>query len=113
WIKSGLLNIVQNFSGVFFGFASFYVLVRIFSKNDFGIWTLFLTVTTIQEIVRSSLVQNALIKFVSAADKDDKPRIISASFTISGIMTIVCIIFNFLFAHYLADLWQAEQFANI
>lgn len=113
WIKSGLLNIVQNFSGVFFGFASFYILVRLFSKNDFGIWTLFLTVTTIQEIVRSSLVQNALIKFISATDKDDKPKIISASFTISGIMTILCIIFNFIFARYLADLWKAEQFANL
>ncbi|RZL40280.1 MAG: flippase, partial [Pedobacter sp.] len=73
----------------------------------------FLTVTTIQEIVRSSLVQNALIKFISSSDDDEKPKIISASFTISGIMTIVCIFFNFLFAHYLADLWDAKPFASI
>lgn len=113
WIRSGILNILQNFSGVFFGFASFYILVRLFSKNDFGVWTLFLTVTTIQEIVRSSLVQNALIKFISAADNEEKPKIIGASFTISGTMTILCIVFNFLFANYLAKLWNAEQFANI
>jgi len=113
WIKSGFLNILQNFSGVFFGFASFYILVRVFSKHDFGIWTLFLTVTTIQEIVRSSLVQNALIKFISSEDEDEKPKIISASFTISGVMTIICVIFNFIFAHYLADLWDAKPFANI
>jgi len=109
WIKSGFLNVVQNFSGVFFGFASFYFLVRLLSKQDYGAWTLFMSTTTILEIIRSGLIQNALIKFVSSSDKAEHHKIISASFTISGGLTVGCIIANLVFAHTLSLIWKSPE----
>lgn len=109
WLKSGLLTIVQNFSGVFFGFASFFFLVRLLTKHDFGTWTLFMSTITILESVRNGLIQSALIKFISSTEKEEHPQIITASFTISGIITIVCVIVNLCFAHLLAELWNSPE----
>ncbi|MES2826849.1 MAG: flippase [Bacteroidota bacterium] len=109
WVRSGLINLVQNFSGVFFGFASFYFLVRLVSKYDFGVWTLFMSTTTIIEITRIGLVQNALVKYISSTDKSEHPKIISAAFTITAALTIACIILNIGFAHTLSSLWKAPE----
>jgi lipopolysaccharide exporter len=109
WLRSGLLNVLQNFSGVFFGFASFYFLVRVLTKDHFGTWTLFMSITTILEIIRSGLIQNALIKYISSSQKEQHAEIISASFTISGILTLVCILGNFIFAPHLAVLWKSPE----
>ncbi len=113
WLKSGLLNIVQNFSGVFFGFASFYFLVRLLTKHDFGVWTLFMSVATILETVRSGMIQNALIKFISSTDKSEHPRIISASTAISGIITAVCIVLCLIFGHVLAKMWNSAELTQM
>ena len=109
WIKSGILNVLQNFSGVFFGFAGFYILVRVLNKQDFGIWTLFMSVTTILEAIRSGLIQNALIKYLSSSQKAEHPDIIAASTFISGIVTAVSILLVVLFAPYLSRLWSSPQ----
>ena len=109
WIKSGFINVIQNFSGVFFGFASFYFLVRILSKHDFGAWTLFMATATILEIFRNGLIQNALVRFISSAPAEEHHKITSASFTISGILTVICIVANLLFAHQVARIWKTEE----
>jgi lipopolysaccharide exporter len=113
WLRSGLLTIFQNFSGVFLAFASFFFLVRLLSKHDFGTWTLFMTTITILETVRNGLIQSALVKFVAAAEKEEHPKIITASFTISGISTIVCMVANFCFAPLLADLWDSPELTRL
>ncbi|MCE7070276.1 flippase [Dyadobacter sp. CY327] len=113
WIKSGFINILQNFSGVFFGFAGFYVLVRLLSKHDFGVWTLFLSTTTILEAIRSGLLQNALVKFISASDEHEHPDIITASFAISGLVSIFCITAILIFAPFLSRLWDSPELVQM
>jgi lipopolysaccharide exporter len=113
WLKSGFLNVVQNSSGVIFGFASFYFLVRLLTKQEFGFWTLFMSTTTILEIIRSGLIQNALITFISSSEKRDHPKIISASFTISAGLTLICIAANLIFAKSLANVWNAPELQQL
>ncbi|WP_159467668.1 flippase [Dyadobacter sp. 3J3] len=113
WIKSGFINIIQNFSGVFFGFASFYVLVRVLSKNDFGVWTLFMSTFTILEAIRSGLIQNALIKFISSSDKEHHKDITTASFAISGVVSLISVAAIFIFAPFLSKLWNSPQLTSL
>jgi lipopolysaccharide exporter len=113
WIKSGIINVLQNFSGVFFGFAGFYILVRVLSKQDFGVWTLFMSATTILEAIRSGLIQNALVKYLSSAEKPDHPVIISASTLISGMVTLVSVGLIFAFAPYLSRIWESPQLMGL
>lgn len=109
WLKSGFFTLLQNMSMVFFGVGSFYILVRVLDKNSFGAWALFMATTSILEVIRNGLVQNALIKFLAVSKKEDHPKIISSSFSISGVLTLCCIALNLLFANYLSNLWNAPQ----
>ena len=106
WLHSGVMSIFQSVWGLVFGFGGFYILVRQLNKDDFGTWALFSTTVMILEFIRNGLVQNALIKFL-ATDKDSYNEILSASFTISGILSLFCIIINLTFAKYLAELWHS------
>ena len=107
WIKSGFINIVQNFSGTLINVATFFILIRLLSKNDYGVWGIYMQTITILEIVRSGLIQSAMIKFMSGSEKSEHNNIFSASLTISGTLTVACILFNFIFAGYLSRLLKA------
>ena len=61
WIRSGAYTILQRSSMLLFGVGSFMLLVRMLSKEDFGVWSLFLSVATLFEVARNGLIQNALI----------------------------------------------------
>jgi O-antigen/teichoic acid export membrane protein len=113
WLKSGLINIVQNFSGVILSMAGFLILVRLQTKYDYGTWGIFLQTVTILEIFRNGLIQNALIKFISSSDRSQHSDIVSASFTISSILTGFCIILNIIFAETLSRLLNAPELVSL
>jgi len=106
WLKSGSYSLILNIQQLLFGFGGFYLLVRMLDKFSFGIWTLFLATTTIFEMARGGLIQNALIKFLSESTEEEKPRIISASFVLSAILMGICIVLNLSIAGYLSRLWH-------
>jgi lipopolysaccharide exporter len=105
WLKSGSYNLVLNIQGLLFGFGGFYLLVRLLDKHSFGIWALFVTITTVFEVARNGLIQNALIRFLSS-HTDEHPKILTASFFLSGALMLACIIINMSIAGYLASLWH-------
>jgi lipopolysaccharide exporter len=106
WLKSGSYTLMLNIQQLLFGFGSFYLLVRMLDKQDFGIWTLFVATTSIFEMARSGLIQYALIKFLSESPDEEKPKIVSASFILSGLIMCVCIAINLSIAGYLSRLWH-------
>ncbi|MFY7829393.1 MAG: flippase [Flectobacillus sp.] len=109
WLKSGFLNILQSLTNVLFGFGGFYMLVRVLDKNQFGAWTLFMTTTSILEVVRNGLIGNALVKFLSGAKPEEKTPIITASVTISASLSVFCVILNLIFSHYLSVMWHTPE----
>ncbi len=113
WLVSGILSMLQNFSGVFFGFASFFVLVRSISKTDYGAWVLFMATVTIIEAIRSGLVQTALIRYVAANEPEEHPSIVTAAAMLTGFVTLLCVAANLLFSGRLAAIWDSPQLANL
>lgn len=113
WLKSGSYNMVLNIQALLFGFGGFYLLVRMLDKHHYGIWTLFVAITTIFEMARNGLIQNALIKFLSEGMEEDKPKIISASFVLSGLLMLVCILLNISLAGYFSRLWHFPELVNM
>jgi lipopolysaccharide exporter len=113
WLKSGSYNMVLNIQALLFGFGGFYLLVRMLDKHHYGIWTLFVAITTIFEMARNGLIQNALIKFLSEGREEDKPKIISASFVLSGLLMLACILLNISLAGYFSRLWHFPELVNM
>ena len=92
WLKSGFYTVLLKSSIMLLGFGGFFFLVRITDKPTFGVWALFLTVTSLIETARNGLIQNAQIKFLTTEPKENHPEIISASFTLNILLTFVSII---------------------
>ncbi|MEJ2880817.1 flippase [Pedobacter sp. GR22-6] len=109
WLKSGIINVVQNFSGTLINMLTFIVLVRLLSKNDYGVWGIFGQTVLILEIIRGGLIQSALIKFMAGAEQKEHSAIFTASLVISGTMTILCIALNFMFSGYLSRMLKAPE----
>jgi O-antigen/teichoic acid export membrane protein len=83
WLKSGAYSIGSRFSVLLFGFGSFYFMVRFLSKEEFGAWSLFLTITTIIEMSRNGLIQNAIIKLIHSNDEKDINKVVTGSWMIN------------------------------
>ncbi len=109
WLKSGLINLVQNGVSVLLGFFSFYLLVRLLSVEEYGTWVLFLSVTSVVELSRNGLTQDALVKFLSAAKTEDKVKINTAVFSINMISTSFVILLILSIAPWLGKLWSSGE----
>lgn len=84
WWKSGAYTFMERFSLQLFRFGSFFLLIRSLTKEEYGIWAIFLIISAIIEVVRVGLIQNALIKAMTS-NKDPKvqARISTASLTLN------------------------------
>lgn len=89
WLKSGFISLLDRGSVQILRFLSFFLMVRALSKADFGIWSLYLTLAAIVELIRVGLIQNALVRFLSIhTEKDLQAEISTASLTISLVQSI-------------------------
>ncbi len=113
WIRAGFFSLLQSLSGVFFSIGSFYILLRILGPKDYGVWVLFMVTSTIIETVRGGLLQNALIKFLAAEEKSEHHKITSASFTLSGILSLGCISLIIAFGNVLATIWKSPDLVKM
>ena len=98
---------MQRAAAFFFGFGSYFFLVRYFSLEDFGVWTLYVVVSTAVEMSRSAFIQNAFVKFFNenAADKDG---LFFASLFLNLISTIVFIIAIIALMPVMKSYWESE-----
>ena len=106
WLKMGSMSFIERASMMIFGFFSFIILIRALNKSEFGVWVLFITVTTIIELVRNGLVRTPTIRYIK--DRSNDPGIIQcSSFIINlGFSIIVAVLIVF-FAGFLETLWNA------
>ena len=85
-VKEGSYALLGYLTQMGLAFASFLVLVRLLPSEEFGVWVLFLTLTSLAEMARVGLIQNGLIKFV-AGNPDQAGQIQTAGLvlnTVSG-----------------------------
>ena len=103
WIRSAFYSSLQRFSITLFGFINLVVLIRYLSHEHFGVWGLFLTITTIFEMTKTGLLKNAHIRFVTTSDdKEERSAVASSSFVINILITVVFVLLVLLFSNWLS-----------
>jgi lipopolysaccharide exporter len=91
WGKSLLYTLLNRFSVILFGVVSFFILVRHITPEENGIWSLFLTIITLVEVIKQGLLRNPLIKFLSMQE-NDKDMVQSSIILINCIFSLIVIL---------------------
>jgi lipopolysaccharide exporter len=104
WIRSASFVFAQRISVVGFGFLNFVLLTRLLTQKQLGVWALFLVITALFELSKTSLLKNAHIKFVSGnTNTITHIQVASSSLLINAATTLLFILFLVFCSAWLAD----------
>ena len=99
--ERNMLSLAGNLSYAFFGFMSFIILTRSLTKEEFGLYVLYVTTGTFIDLFRFGLTRNAVIRFLSGAKGEERVKILGSSMLIGAVLvaiiTVIIYILLFLF----------------
>lgn len=99
WLRSGLFSLFEKGSVFIFGFGTTVILLRHLTKEEFGIWVLFLATSSFIEVGLIGLVQNGLVRYLSTAkDKKEYNTILNSSLALNIGLSICSAIVLLVFA---------------
>ena len=113
WIQSGKYTAVQKFSVLGMGIVSFMLLTRVLGPAGFGVWGLFLTITSITETARTALIKNAFIRFMNQTKEEEHGRLQVAAWMLSLCLSVALSIIFLLAAYPVAYWLKAPDLANM
>lgn len=94
--NNNILSLTGNVIAAGLGFVSFALLARIFSKEDFGNWILFITVYVFIELLRVGFLQTPLVKFCSGVSEKEKEKVIGSAWLFAILITISFVLLSFM-----------------
>jgi O-antigen/teichoic acid export membrane protein len=109
-LKAFTLSFLQRASLPFFGFASFYILVRKLSEQDMGQWALFITITASLEGAKNGLINNALVHYLNASpDTKEHISIKSSSLVLNFVVSLIFALLIVFFSNMIGDVFEAKD----
>ena len=87
--RNSLYSLVGNLMFAILGFASIAILARSLSIGDYGIWVIYLTSTSLVEMMRLGFMHTALVKFIAGKTESDSKSYIGGSWIIGLAFTFV------------------------
>jgi lipopolysaccharide exporter len=113
WINSGKYTAIQKFSVLGMGIVSFVLLARVLGPAGFGVWGLFLTISSITETARTALIKNAFIRYMHQTKPEEHGRLQTAALVLSLCISIVLSAVFLLAAYPVAHWLKAPELANM
>ncbi|MCG8310206.1 MAG: oligosaccharide flippase family protein [Cytophagales bacterium] len=91
WLKSGTLVLSTRLILMIIGFITFLILIRYFDKEEYGIWVIYMTVTSLIETVRIGFLKSPLM--ILNSDKATRRDLLYAnSFFLNILLSLLFII---------------------
>ncbi len=113
WIQSSAYTMLSRILSVLFGFGSFYMLVRIFPKDEFGAWVLYISVAAFVEITRNGILQNSFVKFSASKNKEEFSEIFYSSAVLNIGISLFSIVVLFFASPFLSAIWSLPQLKEL
>lgn len=111
WIKSGFLTLLNRLSVSLFGFLNFYLLIRVLPQTEYGLWMLFISVTTVIEMIKAGFIRNPLIKF--SQKKETYAQVLTGSLILNTAISLLMAILLFLFSHAISTFWNHTSLEDL
>ncbi len=81
--EKNISSLFTNLLVAAIGLFSFMLLTRMFSKEQFGDWVLYITLATFVDLLRFGLTKTSLVRFLSGAEPDQQPGLLGSGFRIN------------------------------
>lgn len=98
-IQSGIYTAIQKVATLVIGILSFMLLARLLGPAGYGVWGLFMVISSIAETSRTALTRNAFIRFMHQSPAEQQPSIqgaaLALSFFISAAMGLLFVIVSY------------------
>lgn len=114
WIHSGFFSGLQKLSVPLSGlFITMILAHEALTTQEMGVWALFMTITSIIELLRQGLVKTSLIKFINHAAPEDHHKVVGAAFYLNAIITLLTALVMFIFTPAIATFLEAPQLKSM
>lgn len=110
---SGYYMLLNRAVEFLLGFIGFMFLVRIFNRDEFGTWVLFITITSIVEMARYGFLQNGLIRFLVGEEKHAYNKIMTASVFLNALLTFIFILLLLALAQPLSEWLGTKELSGL
>lgn len=112
-IESGIFVFLQRLLILVFGFGSFVILIRVFEKQDFGVWSLYVAITTLIETVRYGFVKSSQIRMYAISETGRQKGIMSASFILNLLLSSFVVAILIVMSFFVDDLLHSDQLGTL
>lgn len=92
WVSKGLIVLASQLSSLVFGFVNFYLLLRVLTKFDYGVWTLFISVLTFFELIKNGFIISPLVRYLIGSDDKEQETIKASSFVLNCLIGLIQIV---------------------
>ncbi len=107
WVNAGKYAMLQKLTSILLGLLAFMILARNFIPEEFGVWGLFIIITSIFETCRNALVRNGYILFINSRPDDLHPAVDAAALTTNILFTLLLLVVCIFFGGYLEQLFNS------
>jgi len=87
-MMSGLYSMGDRIAALIFGFGSLWMLTRLTTQANFGVWFFFTGLVATVEVARTGLIQNALIRYLSTEPASEHGSIYGGAWLLNGLLTL-------------------------
>ncbi len=114
WIHAAFFGGLQKLSIPLSGlFITMILAHEALTKQEMGVWALFMSITAIIELLRQGLVKTALIKFINHSSIQNQRFVVGAAFFLNLIITLFVALLLFFFTPFLAGFLKAPQLESM
>lgn len=114
WIHAGFYSGLQKLSVPLSAvFITMILAHKVLTKEEMGVWAIFMTITAILELIRQGLVKTAMIKYINHAEEHEHAQVIGAGFYLNTIITVIVAVVMFVLTPWLANILEAPQLKNM
>ncbi len=89
WITSGFYSLLNQVTQMIFNLGSVVLLWRMLGKDVCSIWVIYLTITSVVEVSRTGLLQNALMTFLNTTPEEEHSAINTASMLMNVLLSLL------------------------
>ena len=100
---------LERIAVLLFGLFTFIILIKYLDKDEFGVWVLFLSITTIVDLIRNGFIKSPMILHRSPTDAAQTRTVETASFALNIIITFLILLVLLSLSHPLSVVWKAPQ----